>query len=82
MDPDDFKAHEARVCIAEGFTLGDKRRPRSFEENQYFLSTEQMLERFADIPEALENSVEIARRCNISVQLGRTICRNSPPRMA
>ena len=71
MDPDDFKAHEARVCIAEGFTLGDKRRPRSFEENQYFLSTEQMLERFADIPEALENSVEIARRCNISVQLGK-----------
>ncbi|WP_019104589.1 DNA polymerase III subunit alpha [Chromobacterium haemolyticum] len=71
MDPDDFKAHEARVCIAEGFTLGDKRRPRSFEENQYFLSTDQMLERFADIPEALENSVEIARRCNISVQLGK-----------
>ncbi|WP_374558030.1 DNA polymerase III subunit alpha, partial [Aquitalea pelogenes] len=71
MDPDDFKAHEARVCIAEGYTLGDKRRPRNFSECQYFLSTEQMLERFADIPEALENTVEIAKRCNISVVLGK-----------
>ena len=71
LDPDDFKAHEARVCIAEGYTLGDKRRPRNFSECQYFLTTEQMLERFADIPEALENTVEIAKRCNISVVLGK-----------
>ncbi|HJU50059.1 MAG TPA: PHP domain-containing protein, partial [Pseudogulbenkiania sp.] len=67
MDPDDFKAHEARVCIAEGYTLGDKRRPKNFAECQYFLSAEEMAERFHDIPEALENSVEIARRCNITV---------------
>ncbi|PXX48974.1 DNA polymerase III subunit alpha [Aquitalea magnusonii] len=71
LDPDDFKAHEARVCIAEGYTLGDKRRPRNFSECQHFLTTEQMLERFADIPEALENTVEIAKRCNISVVLGK-----------
>ncbi|WP_440028701.1 DNA polymerase III subunit alpha [Chromobacterium amazonense] len=71
MEPEDFKAHEARVCIAEGYTLGDKRRPRSFHECQYFLSTDEMLQRFADIPEALANTVEIAKRCNISVVLGK-----------
>ena len=71
MSPEDFKAHEARVCIAEGYTLGDKRRPRNFAECQHFLSTEAMLERFADVPEALENTVEIAKRCNITVQLGK-----------
>ena len=71
MDESDFKAHEARVCIAEGYTLGDKRRPRSFNECQYFLNTEQMLERFADIPEALANTVELAKRCNINVVLGK-----------
>ncbi|WP_293765258.1 DNA polymerase III subunit alpha [uncultured Aquitalea sp.] len=71
MNPEDFKAHEARVCIAEGYTLGDKRRPRNFAECQHFLSTEAMLERFADVPEALENTVEIAKRCNITVQLGK-----------
>lgn len=78
MAPDDFKAHEARVCIAEGYTLGDKRRPRNFSECQYFLSTEEMLERFQDIPEALENTVEIARRCNISVQLGKNFLPDFP----
>ncbi|AXE34664.1 DNA polymerase III subunit alpha [Chromobacterium phragmitis] len=71
MDKGDFKAHEARVCIAEGYTLGDKRRPRSFHECQHFLSADQMMERFADIPEALANTVEIAKRCNISVVLGK-----------
>lgn len=71
MDKDDFKAHEARVCIAEGYTLGDKRRPRSFNECQYFLSADEMMARFADIPEALANTVEIAKRCNINVVLGK-----------
>ncbi|MFC3531945.1 DNA polymerase III subunit alpha [Vogesella facilis] len=71
MEPDDFKAHEARVCIAEGYTLSDKRRPKDFAECQYFMSSEEMLARFADIPEALQNTVEIARRCNITVQLGK-----------
>jgi DNA polymerase-3 subunit alpha len=78
MDPDDYKAHEARVCIAEGYTLSDKRRPRLFAECQYFLSTEQMLERFSDIPEALANSVEIAKRCNLEVQLGTNYLPNFP----
>jgi DNA polymerase-3 subunit alpha len=78
MDPDDFKAHEARVCIAEGYTLSDKRRPKAFAECQYFLSTEQMLERFKDVPEALANTVEIARRCNITVELGKNYLPDFP----
>jgi len=69
--PDDFKAHEARVCIAEGYVLADNRRPRSFCEDQYFKTRAEMAEAFADLPEALENSVEIARRCNLSVELGK-----------
>ncbi len=72
MQRDDFKAHEARVCIAEGYVLADKRRPKHFTEQQYFKSQAEMAELFADLPEALENSVEIARRCNLSVELGKS----------
>ena len=71
LDRDDFKAHEARVCIAEGNMLGDPRRPRPFTEEQYFKSQAAMAELFADIPEALENSVEIAKRCNLTIELGK-----------
>ncbi|MBZ0143609.1 MAG: DNA polymerase III subunit alpha [Rhodocyclaceae bacterium] len=70
LERDDFKAHEARVCIAEGYALADPRRPRVFTEEQYFKSQAEMQALFADLPEALENAVEIARRCNLSVELG------------
>ena len=70
MARDDFKAHEARVCIAEGYVLADTRRPKLFTEEQYFKSQIEMSALFADLPEALENSVEIARRCNLSIELG------------
>ncbi|OGT02260.1 MAG: DNA polymerase III subunit alpha [Gallionellales bacterium RIFCSPLOWO2_02_60_31] len=68
---DDFKAHEARVCIAEGYVLNDKRRARQFTAQQYFKTQAEMAELFADLPEALQNSVEIARRCNLSLVLGK-----------
>ncbi len=71
LEADDFKAHEARVCIAEGYMLGDARRPRLHTEAQYFKSPDEMAALFADLPEALENSVEIARRCNLSITLGK-----------
>ncbi|HEY8084748.1 MAG TPA: DNA polymerase III subunit alpha, partial [Methylophilaceae bacterium] len=71
IDADDYKAHEARVCIAEGYVLADKRRQRSFTEAQYFKTQAEMAELFADIPEALANSVEIAKRCNLTLQLGK-----------
>jgi len=70
LEAGDFKAHEARVCIAEGYILGDPRRPRLFTEQQYFKSQVEMAELFADIPEALTNSVEIAKRCNLKMDLG------------
>ncbi|TCS72888.1 DNA polymerase III alpha subunit [Sulfuritortus calidifontis] len=68
---DDYKAHEARVCIAEGAILADRRRPRLFTEEDYFKSQAEMAELFADLPEALANSVEIARRCNLTLELGK-----------
>ncbi|STQ91215.1 DNA polymerase III subunit alpha [Iodobacter fluviatilis] len=78
MDRDDFKAHEARVCIAEGNMVSDKRRPRMFTEEQYFKSVSEMAELFADVPEALANSVAIAERCNLSVTLGKNYLPDFP----
>jgi DNA polymerase-3 subunit alpha len=72
LDPGDFKAHEARVCIAQGYVLGDQRRPRLFTPEQHFKTQEEMALLFADIPQALQNSVEIARRCNLEIELGRS----------
>jgi DNA polymerase-3 subunit alpha len=66
LDADDFKAHEARVCIAQGYVLADQRRPKLFTPDQHFKGQEDMARLFADIPQALENSVEIARRCNLA----------------
>ncbi|MFM8624282.1 MAG: DNA polymerase III subunit alpha [Betaproteobacteria bacterium] len=69
--PDDFEAHETRVCIAQGQTLGNARRPRWFTQSQYFKSRAEMAALFADIPSALANAVEIARRCSLVLELGR-----------
>ncbi|MCE3285226.1 MAG: dnaE, partial [Steroidobacteraceae bacterium] len=71
LRPDDFESHEARVCIHEGTLLADASRPRRYSEEQYLRSPEQMAQLFADLPEALENSVEIARRLNLEIRLGR-----------
>ncbi|MCG6218473.1 DNA polymerase III subunit alpha [Vibrio furnissii] len=70
IDPDQFDAHEIRVAIHDGYTLEDPRRPKNYSAQQYLRSEEEMCELFADIPEALENSVEIAKRCNVTVRLG------------
>ena len=78
ISPDDYKAHEARTCIAEGYMLADKRRPKNFTDQQYFKSQAQMSELFADIPEALANSVEIAKRCNLTITLGKNYLPNFP----
>ncbi|HEY9030900.1 MAG TPA: DNA polymerase III subunit alpha [Kangiella sp.] len=67
---EDFDAHEARVCINQGRVLADPRRPREYSEQQYLRSESEMVELFEDIPEALENSVEIAKRCNLEMRLG------------
>ncbi|MGZ5081096.1 MAG: DNA polymerase III subunit alpha [Usitatibacter sp.] len=70
--PEEFRAHEARVCIAQGYVLGDNRRPREFKPSQYFKSQAEMAQLFADLPQALENSVEIARRCSFEFTLGKS----------
>ena len=69
-EPNDFEAHEVRVCIQQGKTLNDSRRPRDYTEHQYLKSPAEMEELFADLPEALSNSVEIARRCSFELDLG------------
>ena len=69
---EDFKAHEARVCISQGTMLGDQRRPKLFTPEQYFKTQDEMAQLFADVPQALENAVEIARRCNLEIELGKS----------
>lgn len=69
--PEDFRAHEVRVCIAEGEQLANPRRVRKFTPEQYFLDSAEMQQRFADIPSALANTVEIAKRCNLTLVLGK-----------
>ena len=71
LEKTDFRAHEARVCIAEGELLANPRRVRRFTEEQYLLSSDEMARRFADVPSALANTVEIARRCNLTLELGK-----------
>ena len=71
LAPEDFEAHEARVCIAEGETLANPRRVKRFSREQHFKTQGQMEALFADIPSALANSVEIARRCSLTLVLGK-----------
>ena len=69
--PDDFEAHEARVCIADGEILGNAKRVRKFTREQYFKSAAEMQALFADIPTAIANTVEIAKRCSLTLVLGK-----------
>jgi DNA polymerase-3 subunit alpha len=72
LQPQEFTAHEARVCISEGYVLADQRRPRAFTPDAYFKTQAEMAAAFADLPEALANSVEIAQRCNLVLELGKS----------
>ncbi|MDM1324288.1 MULTISPECIES: DNA polymerase III subunit alpha [Acinetobacter] len=71
MTRNDYEAHEARVCIADGYVLGDNRRPKTYSPEQYFKSAEEMAELFSDIPSAIENTYHIAKRCNVTLRLGQ-----------
>jgi DNA polymerase-3 subunit alpha len=70
---DDFDAHEARVCIHQGLMVDDPKRPRKYSDQQYLRTPAEMAELFKDIPEALANSVEIARRCSLELKLGKSV---------
>ncbi|TKF06132.1 DNA polymerase III subunit alpha [Vibrio kanaloae] len=78
LTEDLFDAHEIRVAIHDGYTMVDPRRPKNYSAQQYLRSEEEMCELFSDIPEALENSVEIAKRCNVTVRLGEYFLPNFP----
>ncbi|MBK7614289.1 MAG: DNA polymerase III subunit alpha [Burkholderiales bacterium] len=78
LEPDDFEAHEARVCVAEGETLTNPKRIKRFGRDQYFKTQAEMAALFADIPSAIENSVRIAQRCSLSLVLGKPQLPNFP----
>ncbi len=78
LTEDDYESHEARVCISEGEILGNQRRVRKFTRNQYFKTSTEMQALFADVPSALANSVEISKRCNLSLVLGKPQLPNYP----
>jgi DNA polymerase-3 subunit alpha len=74
----DFEAHEVRVCISEGFTLDDTRRVKRYTDQQYLRTPTEMMALFSDIPEAIENTAEIAKRCNVELTLGEYFLPNFP----
>jgi DNA polymerase III subunit alpha len=78
IEEDDFEAHEARVCIQQGYTLNDPRRVKQYTTQQYLRTIEEMQELFSDIPEALENTVKIAQRCNVEFTLGENFLPHFP----
>ena len=82
LTEDDYESHEARVCISEGEILGNQRRVRKFTRDQYFKSSAEMQGLFSDVPSALANSVEIAKRCNLSLVLGKPQLPNYPTPLA
>jgi DNA polymerase III subunit alpha len=78
LQREDYEAHEARICISEGEILGNARRVRKFTREQYFKSSEEMAGLFADLPSALANTLEIAKRCNVTLELGKSKLPNFP----
>ncbi|MCW5589872.1 MAG: DNA polymerase III subunit alpha [Legionellales bacterium] len=78
LDQNDYEAHEARVCIHNGEMLQDPKRQQNYSEQQYLRSAEEMQNLFADIPEALTNSLEIAKRCNLQLELDKNYLPNFP----
>ena len=78
IEPEDFAAHEVRVCIHDGRQLGDPRRAKKFTGEQYLKTQAQMRELFVDLPEAIENTLHIARRCSTFFTFGTDYLPNFP----
>ncbi|MGE6567166.1 DNA polymerase III subunit alpha [Shewanella vesiculosa] len=78
LKQDDFEAHEIRVAIHDGYTLVDPRRPKTYSDQQYLRTEDEMLALFSDIPSAIQNSVEIAKRCNVTIRLHEYFLPNFP----
>jgi DNA polymerase-3 subunit alpha len=75
---EDFQAHEAKTCIADGYVLGDQRRPKNFTAEQYFKTPDEMVTLFEDIPSSISNTLEIAKRCNFEFELGNVFLPDFP----
>ena len=75
---EDFEAHESRVCISDGEILDNPNRPKLYSEDQCFKSPDEMIELFQDIPEAIANTIEIAKRCNVDIRLGECFLPHYP----
>lgn len=78
LDKEDYEAHEARVCIHQGHSLADPRRQKNFSAQQYLKTAEEMEKLFSDIPQALQNTVEISKRCTVKLDLGHNYLPNFP----
>ncbi|MER2163321.1 MAG: DNA polymerase III subunit alpha, partial [Psychrobacter alimentarius] len=78
LQQDDFDAHEARVCIAGSYVLADPSRPQTYSDEQYLKTQEQMAQRFADIPQVIDNTLRLATRCNVSLTLGINVLPDFP----
>jgi len=78
IDKEDFDAHEARVCIHEGYTLADPRRVHRHSAQQYLRTAEEMQKLFADLPSAINNTIEISKRCSVKLDLGNNYLPNFP----
>ncbi len=78
LKQEEFDAHEARVCINQGRVLSDSRRIKTHTNQQFLKSQDEMLELFSDLPEAIENTVEIAKRCNVELSLGENFLPDFP----
>jgi len=78
LEADDYDAHEARVCVAEGETLANPKRVKHFSREQYFKTQAQMCALFADVPSAIANTVQIAKRCNLTLAMGKNYLPDFP----
>lgn len=78
LNKDDFEAHEARVCIHDGFTLADPRRRQEYHADQYLRSADEMVALFQDLPQAVENTVLISQRCTVKLELGHNYLPSFP----
>lgn len=72
IERNEYKTHEVRAAISRKTSVSQMREhdPYAYTEEQYLKSPDEMHELFHDIPSALENSVQIARKCNINITLG------------
>lgn len=78
LEKSDFEAHEARVCIHQGRIIADESRPKEFFPSQYLTSAEEMQKLFSDLPQAIQNTIEIAKRCNLEMNIGKSYLPNFP----